>query len=68
MCKCLWLLVAIFCPPLAVLLDRGCDMHVCINLLLTCLIWIPGVIHAIYVIFFVDDGHHHHHHYHNERC
>uniref|UniRef100_A0A1I8AJ80 UPF0057-domain-containing protein n=1 Tax=Steinernema glaseri TaxID=37863 RepID=A0A1I8AJ80_9BILA len=66
MCQCILVLVAIIFPPLAVLLDRGCDIHMCINIFLTLLGFIPGVIHAIYVICCMDGPHrypsHHHHH------
>ncbi|KAJ6152690.1 hypothetical protein N7497_007009 [Penicillium chrysogenum] len=38
-------------PPLGVFLERGCGADFLINILLTILGWIPGVIHAIYIIF-----------------
>ena len=44
------ILLAIFLPPLAVWCNRGCGEDFCINFLLTLLGWIPGVIHAFYVI------------------
>jgi len=40
---CLYLL-AIFLPPLAVFLDTGCSADFLINILLSILGWIPGVI------------------------
>ena len=46
---CLYIL-AIFIPPLAVLVKRGCGADVLINILLTLLWWLPGVIHAWWVI------------------
>jgi len=51
--KCLGIcliIIAFFLPPLAVLLDRGCTCDLCINILLTLLGWLPGVVHAIYLI------------------
>ena len=42
--------IAIFLPPIAVLLERGCGVDLVINILLTLLGHIPGVIHAIYLI------------------
>jgi uncharacterized membrane protein YqaE (UPF0057 family) len=42
--------IAIFLPPVAVLLERGCGADLLINILLTLLGHIPGVIHAIYLI------------------
>jgi len=43
-------LLAIFLPPLAVLLKTGCDSNFIINIALSILGWIPGVIHAWWVI------------------
>ncbi|RKO88304.1 hypothetical protein BDK51DRAFT_18757, partial [Blyttiomyces helicus] len=37
-------------PPLGVLLNQGCSFDLLINILLTLLGWIPGVIHAFYII------------------
>lgn len=42
-------LLAIFLPPVAVLLS-GKPIQALINLVLCCLFWIPGVIHAILVV------------------
>ena len=42
--------ISIFIPPLGVLLHRGCGADLVINILLTLLGHIPGVIHAIYLI------------------
>uniref|UniRef100_A0A1I8AK60 Plasma membrane proteolipid 3 n=1 Tax=Steinernema glaseri TaxID=37863 RepID=A0A1I8AK60_9BILA len=67
MCSCLLLVLSVICPPLAVLIDQGCNFHFLINLCLTLIVWIPGVIHAIYVIFYLEDHHYHHHYYHGER-
>jgi len=46
---CLYLL-AVFLPPLAVFLDTGCSADFLINILLSILGWIPGVIHAWWII------------------
>ena len=46
--SCLRALVAIICPPLAVL-DRGCG-SVVIVALLTCVGWVPGVIGALIIL------------------
>ncbi|EPQ31867.1 uncharacterized protein PFL1_00066 [Pseudozyma flocculosa PF-1] len=45
------LILAIFLPPLGVFLERGCAADFWINVLLTILGYIPGIIHAIYIIF-----------------
>ncbi|RVX74178.1 hypothetical protein B0A52_02010 [Exophiala mesophila] len=46
---CLYFL-AIFLPFVAVLLRDGCGANFFINILLCVLGWIPGVIHAWYII------------------
>jgi len=42
--------VALFIPPVPVVLKRGLGADFCINILLWILGWIPGVIHAWYII------------------
>ncbi|CAB3401501.1 unnamed protein product [Caenorhabditis bovis] len=54
MCKCLLLFLACFLPPIAILLYEGCTANMCINILLTCLGGIPGIIHAWYVILCME--------------
>jgi uncharacterized membrane protein YqaE (UPF0057 family) len=44
------ILFAIFLPPLGVFLEVGLKGHFWLNVLLTLLGFIPGVIHALYVI------------------
>ncbi|EME49037.1 hypothetical protein DOTSEDRAFT_99066, partial [Dothistroma septosporum NZE10] len=46
---CLYFL-AIFLPPVAVVLKAGCGADFLINICLSILGWIPGVIHAWYII------------------
>ncbi|KAF7338372.1 Plasma membrane proteolipid Pmp3 [Mycena venus] len=41
---------AIILPPLGVFLERGCGSDLLINILLTILGFIPGIIHALYII------------------
>ncbi|KAI8998515.1 hypothetical protein BD414DRAFT_533356 [Trametes punicea] len=41
---------AIILPPLGVFLERGCNADFLINILLTILGYIPGIIHALYII------------------
>ncbi len=43
-------LLAIVLPPLAVFLDTGISSAFFINVLLTILGWVPGMIHAIWVL------------------
>ncbi|KAK0636696.1 hypothetical protein B0T17DRAFT_483838 [Bombardia bombarda] len=42
--------LAIFLPPLAVFFKRGCVADTWINIGLSILGWLPGVIHAWYII------------------
>ncbi|KAH6672224.1 hypothetical protein B0J14DRAFT_482861, partial [Halenospora varia] len=42
--------VAIFLPFLPVFIKTGCGADLCINIALCILGWIPGVLHAWYVI------------------
>lgn len=46
----LLVIIAVFIPPLAVLLKRGCGAHLLLSIVLTSLYWIPGVLHAWLVI------------------
>ena len=43
-------IAAIFLPPLGVFLEVGLKGHFWLNILLTLLGFIPGIIHAFYVI------------------
>jgi uncharacterized membrane protein YqaE (UPF0057 family) len=42
--------MAIFLPPLGVVIKRGIDIQLVINIVLTMFGWFPGIIHALYVI------------------
>ncbi|KAK6457841.1 UPF0057-domain-containing protein [Scheffersomyces xylosifermentans] len=44
------IIFAIILPPLGVFLERGCSSSLLLNILLTILGYIPGIIHAVYVI------------------
>ncbi len=44
------ILLAILLPPLGVFLQVGIGLHFWLNILLTLLGYIPGIIHAIYII------------------
>jgi uncharacterized membrane protein YqaE (UPF0057 family) len=48
--KLLLCIVALFCPPLAVALGGGTVADFLINLLLTLVFFLPGVVHAWYII------------------
>lgn len=44
------LIIALFLPPVAVLLEVGLTMHFWLNIVLTLLGGIPGMIHALYIV------------------
>jgi len=44
------IIVALFLPPLGVLLEVGLSLHFWLNIVLTLLGFVPGIIHAIYII------------------
>ncbi len=44
------IIVAILLPPLGVFLQVGIGKHFWLNILLTILGYIPGIVHAIWVI------------------
>ena len=53
-CKTILLILLIFIiPPLAVFfVQKDCNSTVILNIILYLLFWIPGIIHALYVIYF----------------
>ena len=44
-------IIAIFLPPLAAALRVGLSKHFWINVVLTIIGWLPGVIHALWLIY-----------------
>lgn len=44
------ILIAILLPPLGVFLQVGIGLQFWLNILLTLLGYIPGIIHAVYII------------------
>ncbi len=44
------IILAIILPPLAVFLQVGIGKHFWINIILTLLGYIPGIVHAVWVI------------------
>lgn len=48
--KLLLVIIAIFIPPLAVGLKAGVGGQLILNIILTLLFWLPGFLHALYVI------------------
>ena len=52
--KLVLILIAIFLPPVAVVLKRGFGMDLLINILLCLLVFFPGMVHALWVVSKVD--------------
>jgi uncharacterized membrane protein YqaE (UPF0057 family) len=44
------LLLAIFLPPVGVAIKKGLGFQLVLNIILTFLGYIPGIIHALYII------------------
>ena len=47
--KLVALIISILIPPLAVYLKKGAGKDLVINILLCILMWVPGILHAIWV-------------------
>ncbi|MEH6586123.1 MAG: YqaE/Pmp3 family membrane protein [Halioglobus sp.] len=47
--KLVALIVSIFLPPVAVYLKKGAGSDLIINIVLCLLMWVPGVLHAIWL-------------------
>lgn len=44
------IIIAILIPPLGVFMEVGLGMHFWLNVLLTLLGYLPGIVHALFVI------------------
>jgi uncharacterized membrane protein YqaE (UPF0057 family) len=44
------IILAIILPPIGVLLQVGLGLHFWLNILLTLLGYIPGIVHAVWII------------------
>ncbi|WP_274425080.1 YqaE/Pmp3 family membrane protein [Chelativorans sp. YIM 93263] len=44
------IIIAVLLPPLGVFLEVGLGKHFWLNILLTLLGYIPGIVHAVYII------------------
>lgn len=49
----LMMILAILVPPLAVFIKVGASNHFWINLILTLLGYVPGILHGLYVVLFL---------------
>ena len=50
MSKLVLIILAILLPPLAVYLKTKAAKHTVINIVLCIFFWIPGILHALYLI------------------
>ncbi len=50
MSKIILIILAILLPPLAVFLKSGVGKDLLINLILCILFWLPGILHALWVV------------------
>jgi uncharacterized membrane protein YqaE (UPF0057 family) len=48
--RLVWIILAFLMPPLAVFLKRGPSLAFLLNILLTILIYVPGLIHALLIV------------------
>lgn len=48
--KLLLVIIAILIPRLAVGLKEGIGLHLILNIVLCLLFWLPGLLHALYVV------------------
>jgi len=44
----------LFFPPAAIVLAKGGTTHLLLSIILTIFFWVPGVLHALYVVFKED--------------
>ena len=49
--KILKVILAIFIPPVAAFLQVGISKHFWINIILTLLFAVPGMVHALWLVF-----------------
>lgn len=46
----LLIILSVFLPPIAVLIDKGFGKDFILNLILTLLFFLPGLIHALWLV------------------
>lgn len=50
------ILLAIFLPPIAAFMQVGASKHLWINIVLCILFWLPGQIHALWLVLTKQGG------------
>ena len=48
--KLLLIIIAILLPPLAAFLQVGATKHLWLNIILCLFFWVPGVLHALWLV------------------
>lgn len=48
--KLLLIIIAILIPPLAVGLSKGIGFHLILNIVLTLIFYVPGLLHALWCV------------------
>lgn len=48
--KLLLVIIAVFLPPLAVGLKAGIGFHLFLNIVLSLLLYVPGLLHSLWVV------------------
>lgn len=48
--KLLLIIIAILLPPVAVFMKKGLGKDLAINVVLCILIWLPGIVHALWLV------------------
>ena len=50
------LILAVLCPPAPVFYRRGCSQDLLLNIMLTLFFLLPGIVHAILIVYLYDDA------------
>lgn len=50
------IILALFLPPVAAFLTVGIGLHFWLNLLLCLFFWVPGIIHALWLVVRKAEG------------
>ncbi len=53
--KILLIILSILLPPLAVFLKAGAGKHLIINLVLCIFFYLPGILHALWLVAIADE-------------
>lgn len=48
-------IMAFLLPPVAIIIAKGTFNQLILNIILTVIFWIPGIVHALYCVFRDED-------------